>query len=67
MCYECIGLSAVSRLCDIKVVTAMSNITAHLQSEYFSLRLLVRLQIFINITTIFNFLMEGNIFELITV
>lgn len=34
---------SVSRFCDISVVIEMSNITAHLKSEYFSFRLIVRL------------------------
>ena len=31
--YRSIGLSAATRLCDIRVVTAMSNITTHFLSE----------------------------------
>ena len=67
MFYECIGLSTATRLCDIRVVTAMSDVTVRLLSEYFSLRLLVHLRFFINIIIIFYFLTEGNIFELITI
>jgi len=44
MFYECIGLSTATRLCDIRVVTAMSDVTVRLLSEYFSLRLLVHLR-----------------------
>ena len=44
MFYECIGLATATRLCDIRVVTAMSDVTVRLLSEYFSLRLLVHLR-----------------------
>jgi hypothetical protein len=69
MCYECIGLS-VTRICDIRFATATLSVTVHLLSAYFSLRLLVYvyLTIFINITTIFYFLMAGSLFfELTTI
>ena len=35
MFYECIGLSTATRLCDIRVVTAMSDVTVRLLSSAF--------------------------------
>ena len=43
MCYECIGLPVATRICDIRVVTAASNVTIHLLTEYFSIPLFVNL------------------------
>jgi hypothetical protein len=43
MYYECTGLSTAIRLCDIRVFTAMSDVTVHLLSEYCRIPLLVHL------------------------
>jgi hypothetical protein len=67
MCYECVGLPPATRLRGIRVVTAMANVSRHLFVCTLHDSSASRITVLINITAIFYFLIEGNIFVLTTI